>query len=251
MSPRELFDIWAPRDAVWSVWAKPSLFATIHAALQATAAKPELDLIDVKWAPRATGENALILELPGAASVRIGLALAQQGYRPVPLFNTTADEGAVVPVGDLIDALVSGASVLSGVGLVPEAPPAFLLDADRMRAVPAPRPGEYDNCWMVFPQDFPSATFLRSRGIERVTIISGRRNPATDLSHVLCRWQEAGIAILFDNPADGRGAEPITVRPPPLYRSLWHRFITLLRLRRNFAGGFGALVPEPHRGGYG
>ena len=42
------------------------------------------------------------------------------------------------------------------------APPAFLLDSDRMKA-PAPDPGRFDNRWLVFPQDFPSAAFLRSR----------------------------------------------------------------------------------------
>ena len=75
-----------------------------------------------------------------------------------------------------------------------EAPPAFLLDSRRFPRGKAASPGQFDNRWMVFPQDFPSGKLLLSRGLRRAVVV--REGPLMDdLAHVLRRWQEAGVRI--------------------------------------------------------
>ncbi len=60
----------------------------------------------------------------------------------------------------------------------------------------SPSPGKFDNRWFTFPQDFPSANLLRARGISAALVIQEKAGqPAEDLSHVLRRWQDAGIEI--------------------------------------------------------
>src|SRR5947209_18025924 len=83
MTREELFDAWAPAGASWSDWAKPVLFAHWPRPLPAVADVPPPDL---SWVPPAADRVALVVDLPGAASVHLGLALAAAGYRPVPLF---------------------------------------------------------------------------------------------------------------------------------------------------------------------
>lgn len=122
-----------------------------------------------------------------------------------------------------------------------DATPAFLLDADRMKD-PAPPPGKFDNRWMVFPQDFPSAAFLRSRGIGRVLVVQEGEKPREDLSHVLLRWQRGGIQLSIAAP-DGAGERPLTVQPPSRFRRAWYRVLATMGLSRSNVGGFGAIIP--------
>ena len=107
-------------------------------------------------------------------------------------------------------------------------------------------PGRFDNRWAVFPQDFPSASFLMSNGVRAVVL--GQRladEPQRDLAHVLLRWQEAGIQILLGALQRDASPEPIRVSRPGQFRALWYRALVLAGLRRNSAGGFGAVVPVP------
>jgi hypothetical protein len=158
---------------------------------------------------------------------------------------------AAIDLSDLARGLRDGAGVLTRLALPTDAPPAFLLDDRRQRGHRQPGPGDYDNRWLVFPQDFPSAGLLRSRGIQRVLVVAARRPPAEDLAHVLLRWQEGGLPITSVNPAAPRASEPLVVSRPRFYRSLFYRALVLVGFRRNAAGGFGGRVPEPSRGGYG
>jgi hypothetical protein len=119
-----------------------------------------------------------------------------------------------------------------------------------MRPSRAPRPGDYDNRWVVVPQDFPSASKLLSHGIDAVVL--WQRNPgqpAADLAHVLRRWQDAGIAIFVEHGDLPSPPEPLTVQKPPRYRSVLHRLFVMMGLRRNSAGGFGSVIPETAEGG--
>jgi hypothetical protein len=202
------------------------------------------------WLSHAGGRTALVVDLPGVESVETGIAMARRGYRPVPLYNTSIGPSPLLDVVRLVDALASGATALHDITLSPDAPPAFLVDADRMRPVVASKPGSYDNRWVVFPQDFPSGTFLRSRGIEDVIVLHDRRGVQEDLAHVLLRWQEAGIRIQAVGPGD-TSPRPITVKRPSWFRRAWYRAIVLAGLRRNNAGGFGAVIPVASAGGYG
>ncbi len=244
MSGERCYAIWAPDDSPWSAWAKPVPFS-------------QLDKLGVKARgvqafdgrlPRFAADTAVIVELDGRDGVRAALALADQGWRPVPLFNATTAPKAVVDLVPVLESLLAGAEALEGITIRPHAPPAFLIDARRMNGKPAP--GAYDNRSIVLPQDFPSATMLIARGIRTVVLVQDTAwKPRQDLSHVLLRWQQAGLE-LRQEPLNG-DVEKLVVTAPSLFRKAWHRMIALLGLRRNNVGGFGAAVPEATASGYG
>src|SRR5438034_11376896 len=206
MSKEAIYETWAPQDALWSRWAKPVLFACSN-ALQPRPANLD-DPVDLSWAPAPSEHVALVLDLPGNQGVLMGLALAARGYRPVPLYNAVSNpqpfletENGMREVITLVDvhpimaALWHGAARLQGLALQPEAPPAFLLDANR-RGVEEPFAGCFDNRSVSFITDFPSSNFLLAHQIHGVLLvqISGHQ-PQPDLAHTLRRWQEARIAI--------------------------------------------------------
>lgn len=253
MTGPELFERWAPPGALWSRWAKPMLFAEWPGELFPAAAAEDLPPLELPRADR----QAVVVDLPGAAAVKTGLALAQIGYRPVPLFNGApgpsgqASVAAVIDVGPLVRALADGATRLETLALTPEARPAFLLDSRRQAPELAPLPGRFDNRWLVFPQDFPSANCLRSQRLEQVLLLqsAGREQPAADLAHVLRRWQEGGLKLFVQDAALGPVPRRLAVGRPSGFRALWYRALAMLRMRRNSAGGFGSIVPQPGSGG--
>jgi len=247
MTNEELFDIWAPSDVVWSAWVKPVLFAQSIPPRADVAPAEEWRDTDVTWAPEPHEHAALVVDLPGGQAMRTGLALAARGYRPVPLFNTCHSHSAVVPMEPILELLTRSAPYLAGLFLADDAPPAFLLDADRMRGTATPRPGLFDNRWLVFPQDFPSANFLQGHAANSVLLVQAYAGqPQSDLAHVLLRWQQAGLRLQIVAPGSGvSGPQPLQVQRPRLFRWVWHRALASLGLRRNSAGGFGAVVPTP------
>lgn len=262
MDMQQLFETWAPPDSVWSRWAKPSLFADPAASFVPPGTTPgQPETPPPPSSPRAEtrmrvledAATAFILDLPGAQAAELGLALARTGYRPVPLFNTADHPAALVNVRPILDQLKVGAEEIRSLGIRPGAPPAFLLDAERSTAAPR-TPGKFDNRWIVFPQDFPSATFLRSQGIHRAVLLQKKargEQPQPDLSHVLRRWQEAGIEIYLQDPSADEPPRPLTVQRPSSFRSLAYRAFALMGLRRNSAGGFGSIIPVPSSSGGG
>ena len=81
--------------------------------------------------PEAWASAAIVIDLPGAESVAVGLALAERGFRPVPLFNNTSGPSPVIDTQALVDALGAGTTVLQAQTLKPDARPAFLVDSRR------------------------------------------------------------------------------------------------------------------------
>lgn len=249
MDMQQLFETWAPPDSVWSRWAKPVLFADAmtpgHVPASPEPPPPASPREETRLRVLEDSATAFVLDLPGAQAVELGLALARVGYRPVPLFNTADHPAALVNVRPILDQLNAGAEEIRRLGTRPGAPPAFLLDAERGTAAPR-TPGKFDNRWMVFPQDFPSATLLLSQGIRRVVLLqktSPPGQPQPDLAHVLRRWQEAGIELYLQDPGVDEPPRPLTVQRPSSFRSLAYRAFALFGLKRNSAGGFGSIIP--------
>jgi hypothetical protein len=236
---------WAPAESPWSAWVKPVLFA----GDLPPASTESLALADV--APRVRGVRAgasdtfVIVDEPGATSVAIGVALAAHGFRPVPLFNGVDGEPALVAVDPIVRALVAGAERVAAATLEPGAPPAFLLDSNRLNGHPAPR--VFDNRWVVVPEDFPSANRLLAAGHRRCVLI-GSSN-LFDLPHVLLRYQRAGIA-LFALSATGQLVSQ-QVKRPSFFGAVFARARVMVGLRRSSGGGFGAAIPAPPEGGHG
>ncbi|WP_424244144.1 hypothetical protein Dip510_001336 [Elusimicrobium posterum] len=240
LSNIEVFKIWAEDGALWTQWAKPIAFVNIEKTLGEYLPIPEL-----AWAKQPDFSTAIIVDLPGKDSVAAGVALAKKGYRPVPLFNGVSYKNPlkmVVPVHEIESALYSGAAELRGLRLAKDAPPAFLLDANRMSG--AAREGRFDNRWSVFPQDMPSAAFLISKDINTVIVRSDKVRD--DLQHVLYRYQAMNIKIYVQDAISRR---EYIVSKPSRFKKWLYRFTVMMGLRRNSAGGFGGIIPESSGGG--
>ena len=260
MTKEELFEIWAPPDGRWSPWVKPVLFACMDHE-QGLGARPSISF-DTSGIPPAQNNAALVLDLPGAEGVWAGMALAEQGYRPVPLYNavpgpTTAILGSVgisgttaaVDMKQILSALWHEGDRLHGISLLPNSPPAFLLDANRRGEGLTPAPGQFDNRSISFTTDFPSATFLAANVISRVVLIqSGREDAQPDLAHTLRCWQDGGISIEMKRLDVAGPPVPFQVKLPSSFRLLWQRALGMLGLRRHGLGGFGGFVPTPSAG---
>jgi len=207
-----LFATWAPEASRWSLWAKPVLF---------------------------TYQPPVVLPLPPAPELA-----AERGFRPVPLFNTTLGPGNNLhDVAAVLGSLVVLADQLAALRLPLDAPPAFLIDSGRLQGKPAP--ATYDNRWMVFPQDFPSARALRAGGIESVILIRRDDTPMQpDLRAVLRYWKRDGVASTLLDPSTGARREA-TFDASFLGLLTDHMFSWFSGLRRNSAGGFGGVVPTP------
>jgi len=248
MNRLELFDTWAPEGAPWSLWAKPVLFVDDSPVPAWSSQDWQTARASARWTPAAMAETVLVLDLPGPRALVVALECATRGWRPVPLFNSCRGPGALVDNDSIFFGLTEGAPLLREASLPESAPPAFVLDSRRVDGAPAP--GRFDNRWVVFPQDFPSATRLLASDLRRVLLVQdGRREPRADLAHVLLRWQRAGLEILALDLAGDASPAPIAVTEPSRFRALGYRALVALGLRKSSAGGFGGLIPTPHAGG--
>lgn len=279
MSAQDLFETWAPSTSVWSDWAKPVLFAHLATtpvpggSAERFEPGPELD-----WTRDYRTGTALIVNLPGVAAIEAGVALADRGFRPVPLYNcaaTLTGSSVAVDVRPIMTALVRYASAIERQRIPENAPPAFLIDSERNPSI-KPKPGEFDNRWVVFPQDFPSATFLKANGINRAVVIQpGRKRGiepelAADLYEVVKRWHAGGIeTVLREVPVQTPvGAVPVPATETPAIDPTAHKPLTFGRMsrfrlgaagvlalmfalasRRSAGGGFGRVVPFPSSSG--
>ena len=267
MTGKELFEIWAPNDSIWSQWASPALFAQID---YAKADDPsQADMLALPWHERkARPDTAVVLDLPGADSIRLALALAWRGYRPVPIINaspgpiglqlnllsqptrSTPSAIVVLDMSCLVREICERTPRLQALPLTSDAPPAFVLDSLRLKGTNPLSDDMFDNRWMVFPQDFPSAKFLAEQTIKRVMLVqTEKREPQEDLSHVLLRWQEAGIEILSKASGDTSLPSRITVSRPSRFKASWYRALAIMGLRRSSVGGFGSFIPETSAAG--
>src|SRR5262249_25595177 len=112
-----------------------------------------------------------------------------------------------------------------------------------------PAPGMFDNRWMVFPQDFPSAVFFRSHFIEQIVVV--QRDgliPDEDLAYVLGPWKKAGLQMLTKNLGSAPDEVPQAMVMNRFTRygyRLWYPAMILMSvgLRRSNVGGFGSTIP--------
>jgi hypothetical protein len=242
---QRLYEQWAPPGAPWSAWAKPVLFAQLDAQPRTHQPVGDWRHLRTDWAP-PPGGVVIVIDLPGLEAVLMGLALAERGYRPVPLYNCCLGPAPVLDVSQITDGLDAGGPILESLGLPYMAAPAFLLDSRRQQPGQSPSPGRFDNRWVTLPQDFPSANLLISRGYRQAVLVQNDRlQPQGDLAHVLCRWQEQGMAVLAVQPQRDDKPRPLRVSRPSHFRWMWYAFLATLGLRRNSTGGFGAVIPEP------
>jgi hypothetical protein len=258
MNRDEVFSVWAPQSSIWSRWVAPVLFAQTFwdTRIESQLISPSQQLA---WLQQRPSDTAVVVDLPGSDSVEVGFALAAAGWQPVPLYNASPGPeeivglgagspgvwNAVIDMGPIVDAISRVTASLQQSRFSGQVAPAFLLDSVRLSGTKPVEKGVFDNRWMVFPQDFPSASFLLQHGIRQALVIQkGRLEPQDDLAHTLLRWQEAGIVILSKKLDDDSFPVKIMVKRPSRYKATWYRALAQLGLRRSSAGGFGSYIPE-------
>jgi hypothetical protein len=254
---RACFEQWAGEHE-WSDWTKPTLFAGVFGAADARDGRSGDSLLeegrallmrhaDSDLTPRGAdgSRNCVVVDVQGAGAIAVGAVLAERGFAPIVLCNgVTPSVPANVDNAPIVRALAA-----LGPGLVIERnpSPAFLLDSRRLDG--SAKPGRYDNRWITFPQDFPSAARLQAARVKRCIVLAEPDRIADDLAHVLRRWQDAGIEILS---AGGKELARLEIRTPPWYRQVFYRSLALAGMKPNAFGGFGAMIPIiTSRGRYG
>ncbi len=248
-----IFEAWAPTNSPWTPWAKPVLFACMEERDAPAETAPLQGWAE--WLPKPDF-GALVIDLPGDAGVCSGLFLAQCGWRPTPLYNAApapvgnAINVALVETRSIVSALRAGAPLLRGLSLPGDAPPAFLLDANRRSGVQSGCPGQFDNRSVSFPTDFPSAIRLQSHGIRRVLLVQEcAEQPQPDLAHTLRRWEEGGLELFAKSLEKPGPPVSLKVEKPSLFRRLRYRFLTAWGLQPNELGGYGGVLEDHGSGG--
>lgn len=246
LSGRELFGMWVDPASPWSAWAKPTLFAGL---MRGSASLPLLP--DFTWDDKLGRDWAAVVDLPEDASVLTGLAMAREGFRPVPVFNGCPGQAplAAIDTLEIQRALEAGAAERVLREIPADAAPAFLVDSRRKSNAVLLRPGMLDNRWVCFAQDFPSAGYMKGRGINNVVVVRPDASmPADDLLHVLRRWEEGGLKIHLQAVESPEAPKLVRMPRPPYFRSLLYPLLVRMGLRPSFAGGFGGVIPQPTQG---
>jgi hypothetical protein len=290
MSSENIYMEWAG-DSIWSRWVKPVLFAHLSGSVIArvmTETPNEPIPADVGGVPRATGTTAILVDLPGAASIATGLALIELGYRPIPLYNSvpvmlpdsstpslplvTRPEAA--PTQESLDLLVSLSlrdeeSVRGPRAAVDMFPIVHLLVQS----------AQNESLKTISPHA-PPAFLLdsRRRGIGAVCRPGDFDNRSISLptdfpsaNFMLAnRIRDAIVIQEQEGPPQqdlahtlrrwqeaglrimttmpGGTPQPAVVSRPPRFRHMWYGLLARLGLRQNPLGGFGGFLPMPSAG---
>jgi hypothetical protein len=201
MTGKELFKIWAPAvPERWTKFAKPALFVHV-AGFSMTRRVIDIPKLPMEIFKHRADGTAFIVDLPGALGVEGGLALAELGFRPVPLYNGINEQnigGLTEAVNNtpIIDALIApeALQILNSGKISHDALPVFMLDANRNVQIPI-SPNIYDNRWSIEPEDMPDAFYLKEAGVKRVAVWS-KGDVRADLLPIINNYRAHGIEII-------------------------------------------------------
>jgi hypothetical protein len=240
MNPRASYQTFADPKSPWAPWVKPVLFASAKSTsiLQGPAASKATG--SMPFDPRC----GWVIDLPGVDAIGAARIALAAGLRPIPLYNGADGPLPMIDNSQLAQALFALAEDVAQAQLPMNAPPAFLIDSRRFPGWNTPRPGVFDNRWMVFPQDFPSGKFLLAHSVQSVCVLNQANSIPEDLVHVLFGWQQDGVQILHTHNANPTPAA-IRIRKPGMFANFLRRALVTARLRRSAVGGFGSPVPYP------
>jgi hypothetical protein len=290
MNAESIYLDWAG-DSIWSRWVKPVLFAHLSDAVIARAlseAPHEPIPVDVGGVPRAPGATAILVDLPGAASIATGLALTELGYRPVPLYNSVpvmlpdlsmpspapAADSAAGLTQESLDLLVSP----SPPGETSEPEPRAAIDMYPIvrLLVQAAQSGSLK----ALSPHAPPAFLLdsRRRGIDAILRPGDFDNRSISLptdfpsanfmlanlirDAMVIQEQESppqqdlahtlrrwqDAGIRIMTSIPGATPQPVVVGRPPRFRHMWYGLLARLGLRQNPLGGYGGFLPVPSVG---
>lgn len=198
MTGKDLFKIWAPIGAKWVNWVRPVPFININEQFEGYESG-EFVIPKINYMSKVKLNTAIIVDLPGNTSIKEGLAIAKFGFRPIPIYNgTDQQDGAMATVDNksIKIGLIKGALELQKMQIDNNAPPAFLLDSNRMNRYKMNQ-SVFDNSWDIYAQDLPSAEYFLKNGINKI-IVRGE-SIQTDLQKILYSFQQKGITIYLTN----------------------------------------------------
>lgn len=197
MTNKEIYQIWAPVGTKWVDWVRPVAF--INLMKEMNNSYFNFSISKIFYIDKLDKDTAFIIDLPSYESIVEALSLAYLGYRPIPVYNGTNEPiGTKANVDNhaIEEALIWGAMVLKKVSLDKDAPPAFLIDSNRLHRKRIDV-SIFDNSWDVYPQDLPSPQYFLNNGIKNIVIRGDKVNE--DLSKILYKHQQAGINIMYTN----------------------------------------------------
>ncbi len=214
---KEIYKIWAPAGKKWVDWVRPVPFVEMEHFSKgyASTGVGETSTYRAAYVSEGCRDTAIIVDLPGAESVKEGIALAGKGYRPIPIFNGTAEQKnarAATNNESASLALMHYAPQLAQISIEEDAPPAFLTDRNRLQRCRVDL-GVFDNSWDVYHQDLPTAEYFLKSGVRRIVIVGA--SVARDLAKILCPFQKNGIEIFLTN---GYEAPKKVVLRKPLFK---------------------------------
>lgn len=198
MLGKDIFKIWAPLGSRWIEWVRPVPFIEINKNIN-NYEFYDFVIPDIYYINELLNDTAFIIDLPSYNGVKEALALAKLGYRPIPIYNGTNEpEGALATTNNkaISKSLIWGALELNKLNISNEAPPAFLLDTNRLNRYKM-NESVFDNSWDIYPQDIPSIEYFLKNGIKKI-IIRSEKNISKDLNKILYKYQKE-IKILFTN----------------------------------------------------
>lgn len=171
MTGKEIYKIWAPTEAKWVDWVRPVPFVGINESFEGYEVD-EFLIPKINYIKEPISDMAIIIDLPGNNSIKEGIALAKIGFRPIPIYNGTDEQnGATATVDNraIKMGLIKGALELKKIEILDNAPPAFLLDTNRMNRYKMDQ-SVFDNSWDIYAQDMPSAEYFLKNGINKIMV---------------------------------------------------------------------------------
>lgn len=198
MTVKEIYKIWAPFGKKWVDWVRPVPFVEMNYYTKMYNYS-EFTIPFVEYTDGTSEDTAFLVDLPGMESVKEGLALARLGFRPIPIFNGTAEQTGARATTDNQSAslaLALGASELEKLEIEEDAMPAFLADRNRLQRYKMDV-SVFDNSWDVYHQDLPSAEYLWDNGVRKLVVVS--ETVAKDLKKILYVYQKKNIEIYLTN----------------------------------------------------
>ena len=202
MTGKEVYKIWAPFDAKWIDWVRPVPFVQIDDEDFKIYRNGNFNIPKINYIKELEENIAIIVDLPEHYSINDGVALAKLGYRPIPVFNGTAEtKGAKATVNNhaVESGLIWGGIELQKLNLKQDAPPVFLTDSNRLDRHKLDI-SIFDNSWDLYHQDLPSAEYFLKNGIDKIIVRGNSFNK--DLKKILYRHQEKGMKIYFTEGYD-------------------------------------------------
>lgn len=201
MTNKDVYRIWAPFGKQWVEWVRPVPFVAIQPPIK-SGKLPMITLPAVdEWIHDSS--TGIIVDLPGSQSISAGVLLAQKyGYRPIPIYNGTIEQKGARATSDnssILNALVSGASILSNVKLKDDAPPVFLTDTNRLQRYKLDM-SIFDNSWDVYHQDVPTEEYFLLHGITKILIIGNAYHK--DLKKIFNNYPKKKISIFLTDGYD-------------------------------------------------